>query len=427
MTFRLMLGLTLMMATNIKAQGTLMNGFTYQAVIAPESDVDVWTFSANAGDAIIVRAGEITQTNALTVRLTLLNPSGDQVATSAGSFATEIAVTATNSGTFTLNVSDEGANGTGQYRLTLAKTGEAVVTAAGDEGGALTNGVQNVCGLPTGDLDVWTFTANIGDSIVVRAGETNAGSLLTPWVRMYSPTGVLLDSNSGSSAGEVTFRATNSGAFMVVMADANDAGSESLAYRLTLAKTGEAVVTAAGDDGGTLTNGVQNVCGLPTGDLDVWTFTACAGDWIDLQITELTGGTGFTPSMRLYAPNGVLTNSESGSTTAQISRTVPLTGTCILIVGNNAEGAGTYQLTGTGISTGLILCQPLISGTDLVIRSAGGPASSNYVLLATTNIALSLNEWTPIHTNQFSAFGEFSVTNLFSPTVSQEFFRVRMP
>jgi hypothetical protein len=145
MTFGLMLGLTLLTATNIKAQGPLANGFTYEATIAPIGNVDVWTFSANAGDQIVIRAGEITQTNTLTVRLTLMNPSGVQVATSSGSFSTEIMVTATNSGTFTLNVDDVGADETGQYRLTLAKTGEAVVTAAGDEGGVLTPMACKMC------------------------------------------------------------------------------------------------------------------------------------------------------------------------------------------------------------------------------------------------------------------------------------------
>ena len=87
-------------------QGTLTNGWTHTGTIAPIGHSDSWTFSANAGDSIVIRVGEISQTNAFTPRIRLQNPSAVQMASAQNSLAAEIAVTATNTGTFTVIVDD---------------------------------------------------------------------------------------------------------------------------------------------------------------------------------------------------------------------------------------------------------------------------------------------------------------------------------
>src|SRR5205085_1997427 len=128
--------------------------------------------------------------------------------------------------------------GSGSYRLTLAKTGSPGAVARGDEGGPMTNGVMHTGTIDIGDLDVWTFQATNGDSIVVRAGETVSGSALTPWVRLYGPDGAVLGAFVSVSGAEVSVRATNNGVFLVVIGDGGTALAGSGGYRLTLAKTG---------------------------------------------------------------------------------------------------------------------------------------------------------------------------------------------
>jgi hypothetical protein len=120
-------------------------------------------------------------------------------------------------------------------------------------------------------------------------------------------------------------------------------------------------------------------------------------------------------------------NTVSGPTSAQINRTVPMLGSYLLIVGDTAAGYGTYQLTGHGFASGFNLCEPQVNGTNLIVGAVGGPAGSNYVLYSTTNVALPANAWTPIRTNQFGIFGEFSVTDVFDAGIPQHYFRVRTP
>ena len=109
--------------------------------------------------------------------------------------------------------------GSGTYILTLAKTGSAIVVSPGDEGGPMTNGVVHQGNLPVGDLDLWNFTANAGDSIVLKMGQTSDTNNFDPWIRLYGPDGALVASSTATAAAEVTIRATNSGTFLVVVAN----------------------------------------------------------------------------------------------------------------------------------------------------------------------------------------------------------------
>src|SRR5207247_10429694 len=90
-----------------------------------------------------------------------------------GSFtlALHLAVTISNSGTFTVLVSDGnyGAfGGTGAYRLYFAQFPGAFVVPAGDAGGPLTNGVAALGTIQVGELDLWRFTSGSGVYVVVH-------------------------------------------------------------------------------------------------------------------------------------------------------------------------------------------------------------------------------------------------------------------
>ncbi|MBI3849788.1 MAG: hypothetical protein HY298_05790 [Verrucomicrobia bacterium] len=329
--------------------GPLTNGVMHIGTILT-GDLDMWTFTANNGDNLIVRLGEISDTNTFTPWLRLYGPNGALLDSGFGSLAAEVSIGATNSGTFIVVVGDgNGAlSGSGTYRLTLAKTGDPVVVSAGDDGGPMTNAVLHTGAILTGDLDMWTFTATNGDSIVVRVGEITDTNTFTPWLRLYGPNGALLSSGFGASVGEVSTRATNSGTFIVVASDGNGALSGSGTYRLTLAKTGDPVVVSAGDDGGPMTNGVLHTGAILTGDLDLWTFTAQIGEGIVVRIGEISDTNTFTPWIRLYGPSGALLDSGFGAVAGEVAVTATNTGTFIVVVGDGngaLSGSGAYRLT----------------------------------------------------------------------------------
>ena len=63
----------------------------------------------------------------------------------------------------------------------------------------------------------------------------------------------------------------------------------------------------------------------------------------------------------------------------------------------------------------------------MIINGAGGLAGATYRILTATNVALPLVQWTPLVTNQFSASGGFSYTNVIQPNLPARYFRVSQP
>jgi len=329
-----------------RAQGALTNGWTYQGNIAVPGQGDTWTFNANKGDNIVLRVGKVFNT-AFTPQIQLLNPTNGLVTASSGTSAAEIVVTASTNGTYSVVISDSANTHTNAYRLTLAKTGDPVVIAPGDEGGPMTNGFMHTGTIDVGDLDVWTFTANTGDALVLRMGKTIPTNTLTPQVRLYAPNGTLLGNISYATAAEVTATATTNGTYLVVVSDFSSGYTGSGGYRLTLAKTGDPVVIAPGEEGGPMTNGFMHTGTIEVGSLDLWTFTATTGDALVLRMGKTIPTNALTPQLRLYAPNGVLLGNISYATASEVAATATTNGTYLVVASDFSggySGSGAYRL-----------------------------------------------------------------------------------
>jgi hypothetical protein len=156
---------------------------------------------------------------------------------------------------------------------------------------------------------------------------------------------------------QIDATATTTGVYTVVVGTLVSNGTRSGAgtYQLILAHTPEMFVVPSGDDGGPLTNGANQTGSIQQGDLDLWSFSATAGDAISVSIGELTDANGqFWPWIRLRAPNGNQLGFSSGDVAAQINVTAPTTGLYTVVVGTIVSngvrsGAGTYQLVLTNV------------------------------------------------------------------------------
>jgi hypothetical protein len=67
-----------------------------------------------------------------------------------------------------------------------------------------------------------------------------------------------------------------------------------------------------------------------------------------------------------------------------------------------------------------------ISGGNFIFSGTNGPAGSNYVVLASTNIAAPLSSWTRLVTNAFDGTGAFHETNTIAPGPTQRFFLIQL-
>ena len=207
------------------ATGSLVNGRTYSGTISVPGDLDTWTFTATQGDYIALSVGTVTQTTAhFAPWIRLLSPTGVLLGNSSTQTgASNVAATAPTSGTYTVIIGSYLSgfyDGTGSYRLTLAQGPGAVEVSTGDQGGPMTNGATNAGSIYQGDFDTWTFTATQGDHITLTMGAVNPVSAhFAPWMRLVSPTGVLLGNSfpGAGTAAQITVTAPTTGTYTVIV------------------------------------------------------------------------------------------------------------------------------------------------------------------------------------------------------------------
>jgi hypothetical protein len=396
--------------------GPMTNGGNYSGTLSL-GDLDMWTFTANAGDSVVLRLGS----SSFEGNLRLYGPDGALLKVAGGNSTDwELAYTATNSGTLTVLVSSYYPERIGTYVLHLAQFPEAFIVPAGDEGGPMTNGGNHNGTLSLGDLDMWTFAANAGDNIVLRLGSSGFQGNLD----LYGPDGALLKVAGGNSTDwELAYIATNSGTFTVLVSSYYTEGTGT--YVLHLAQFPEAFIVPSGDQGGGMTGAASYAGTLNLGDLDMWTFTACTGDLISLRLNS----TNFEGNLDLYGPTGALLKTAGGNAaTWSIAYTATNCGAFgVLVSSYYTEGTGTYGLTANGLSYELRLCSPVISSARLTLNGVGGSSGTNFILYSSTNVADPFDLWTPVLSNRFDQFGVLTYTNLYSPGLSQQYFRFVVP
>jgi hypothetical protein len=208
--------------------GVLANGKAQQATNSL-GDIDLWNFTANAGENIALRLGSPD----FRPTINLYGPNGKLLATSSGASSSSrdvaIFVQTTNSGTFTVVEQSYGYDGTGPYTLNLGHFPGAFEVSPGDEGGSLTNAISREGVIALGDLDLWSLSACKGYPISLTV-EKLSGTF-TPRIRLYGASGALLATAQNATLATLSYPGTNSGSFtaMIDGAGANDSGT----YRLT--------------------------------------------------------------------------------------------------------------------------------------------------------------------------------------------------
>jgi len=90
----------------------------------------------------------------------------------------------------------------------------------------------------------------------------------------------------------------------------------------------------------------------------------------------------------------------------------------LVVGGPSSPSFGNIQIVNTGGGGGSL---------GVVINGTGGVTNGSYYVLASTNLALPLDQWTPIATNLFDASGNFIFTNSAPTNAPQEFFRLQLP
>jgi hypothetical protein len=68
-----------------------------------------------------------------------------------------------------------------------------------------------------------------------------------------------------------------------------------------------------------------------------------------------------------------------------------------------------------------------VSGPSLILVASNGQAGATGYVLASTNVALPVANWTRIQTNTFDSIGTFTFTAPMDPGLAQQFYRLQLP
>lgn len=68
-----------------------------------------------------------------------------------------------------------------------------------------------------------------------------------------------------------------------------------------------------------------------------------------------------------------------------------------------------------------------LSGSILIFNGSNGLPKGNYYVLTSTNLALPLDQWTPIATNPFDSSGNFTFSNAVNPGLLEQYYRLQIP
>ena len=138
-----------------------------------------------------------------------------------------------------------------------------------------------------------------------------------------------------------------------------------------------------------------------------------------LIVTNLAGAFAVGDSFRLFAAA-----SYSGAFSAVVLPELPAS---LAWNTNQLNPAGIISVISTAPVLPPAFRAVVFSGGNLVMSGSDGPASGSYHVLAATNVALPLPDWTRLLTNQFDASGNFIFTNPISVGGAQHFFRLETP
>jgi hypothetical protein len=297
----------------------------------------VHTLDVRAGQAVFLRVVEVGST-AFWPQLKVHTPSGKQEVNPVS--ATDVAATSFNaseSGAYSLVIADNSSGGdkAGAYELYYS------LAPGANEGCLLTSGGIAMGIIDKGDLDSYTFTATAGEGVQLRMVDI-AGGTFWPGFEVYDPSGTrVVNPVSATDVAVTSFYAPVTGTYTIVAYDNSTGRASTGDYNLYFTRAPSA------NEGGPLSPGGMLSGAIDKGDLDSYTFTATAGQGVQLRLVDTAGGA-FWPGFEVYDPSGTrVVNPVSATDVAATSFYAPASGTYTVVVYDKSTGSastGDYNL-----------------------------------------------------------------------------------
>lgn len=225
-------GLSLQRTRQPGAAVALQYGGNLNGSIPVLGGIAAYTFMGEANDPVVIRVSDGTSWNEFTPQVQIYGPNGQSLTSTNGGALAEAFFKVTEAGLHTILVTDTSAFAVGAFGLNLQRTinpGQSVLLHYGD----ILNGSIPSLG---GSL-AYRFSAQAGDSIGLRAGDESSWNTLDPHIRVFDTLGHLVASAAGSASAGLSFLATNTGNYYVLVSDLEADGTGG--YTVSLSRTNQ--------------------------------------------------------------------------------------------------------------------------------------------------------------------------------------------
>ena len=327
-------------------KGELICDETKSGTITSPGETHIWTFTANKGDRVILHV-LATGGDLFYPYVRVLTPDLTETVVEHTSKNNVLEFTAEESGRYAVLVRDYDIANSGTYNIRLAGLVNSMgsCTSPDDpDGGLLVCDVTSTGSISPCDLDVFWFTANKGDRVILHVLATG-GDLFYPYVRVLTPdlTETVVEHTSKNNVLE--FTAEESGRYAVLVRDYDIANSGTYNIRLAGLVNSMGSCTSPDDpDGGLLVCDVTSTGSISPCDLDVFWFTANKGDRVILHVLA-TGGDLFYPYVRVLTPDLTETVVEHTSKNNMLEFTAEESGRySVLVRDYDIANTGTYDV-----------------------------------------------------------------------------------
>ncbi len=193
-------------------------GETLTGTISVDGEVDIYTFSKSANDKILIRLTEHGDypNFYLEPQIELFAPSGSLIISVWDASQAEITHTLTTGGTYTLFVSDYGANATGHYSIFFQRTFNSGNATTIEYGQTLTGNLFTY-----GAVDTYQFEGSVNDSVIIQLTEDSGypNFYLETFVELYGPNGDLLSTAWDDSQATIGHKLLENGYYSILTSD----------------------------------------------------------------------------------------------------------------------------------------------------------------------------------------------------------------
>ena len=204
---------------NVSATEPIGFGEIVYTSIGSETEMDTYTFSANAGDSVVIRM-KSTWYDYPEIRL--YAPNGSLISRDYEVDSSEITKTLSHTGGYNIVVEDHDGDDAGNYTLFVQRLNNPGATTLIKSGETKPASIDSET-----EMDAYTFSANAGDSVVIRMKSTWYDY---PEIRLYAPNGSLISRDYEVDSSEITKTLSHTGKYTLIAEDhdGDDTGNYSL-------------------------------------------------------------------------------------------------------------------------------------------------------------------------------------------------------